>query len=62
MPPSLIGQFKILGFSTLFSRDREQYGGRLLVFLREDIPAKHLLSESSPIESIYIELSFRKKN
>ena len=62
MPPSLIGQFKILGFSTLFRRDREQYGGGLLAFLREDIPAKHLPSESSPIESIYIDLNFRKKN
>ena len=57
-----IDQFKILGFSTPFRRDRDQYGGGLLVFVREDIPAKHLSSENTPIEGIYVELNFRKKN
>ena len=53
-----IDQFKILDSSTLFRRDRGQYGGGLLVFVREDIPAKHLSSESTPIEGIYVELNF----
>ena len=35
-------QFKIPSFSTPFWRDRSQYGGGLLVFLREEILAKHL--------------------
>ena len=48
MPPSLIGQFKTLGFSTLFWRDPDQYVGELFVFVRDDISAKHLPSESSP--------------
>ena len=43
-------------------RDHDQYGGGLLVFVREDIPAKHLSSESTPIEGIYVELNFPKKN
>ena len=57
-----IDQFKILGFSTLFRRDRDQYGGGLLVFVRENVPAKHLSSEGTPIEGVYVELNFRKKN
>ena len=56
-----IDQFKIAGFLTPFSRDRDQYGGGLLVFVREDIPAKNLSSESTPVEGIYVELNFRKK-
>ena len=30
--------------------------------MREDIPAKHLSSESTPIEGIYVELDFCKEN
>ena len=43
-------------------RDRGKYGAGLLVFVREDIPAKHLPSEGIPIEGIYIQLNFRRKN
>ena len=57
-----IDQFEIPGFPTLFRRDRDQYGGGLLVFVREDTPAKHLSSESTPIEGINVELNFCKKN
>ena len=55
-PSFPIEQFKIPGFSPPFMGDRGQYRGGLLVFVREDIPAKHLSSESTPIEGIYIEL------
>ena len=48
--------------STPFSRDRDQYGGGLHVCVREDITAKHLSRKSTPIEGIYVELNFRKKN
>ena len=48
--------------STPFRRDRDQYGGGLHVCVREDITAKHLSRKSTPIESIYVELNFRKKN
>ena len=57
-----IEQFKIPGFSTPFRRDRDRYSGAFLVFVREDIPAKHLSSESTPTGGIYIELNFRRKN
>ena len=57
-----IEQFKIPGFSTPFRRDRDQYREGILVFVSEDIPAKHLSSESTPVEGIYIELNVRKKN
>ena len=57
-----IDQFKVPGFSTPFRRDRDQYVGGFLAFIKEDIPAKHLSSESTPIEGIYVELNFRKKN
>ena len=40
-----IDQFKIPGFSAPFRRDCDQYSGGRLVFVREDIPAKHLSSE-----------------
>ena len=48
--------------STPFRRDRDQYGGGPHVCVREDITAKHLSRKSTPIESIYVELNFRKKN
>ena len=57
-----VNQFKIPGFSTLFRRDRNQYGAELLNFAREDIPVKHLSSESTSIEDIYVQLNFCKKN
>ena len=47
-----VGQFKIPGFATPFRRDRNEFGGGIMVFVREDIPA---------IEGIFIELIFRKK-
>ena len=60
MPP--IDQFEIPGFSTPSRRGRDQYGEGLLVFVREDIPTKHLSSENTPIEGTYVELNLRKKN
>ena len=60
MPPSLLGNLKS-GVSRL-PLDCDQYGGGLLLFLREYISAKHLSSESTPIEGIHIELNFPKKN
>ena len=50
------------GLSTPFRRHFDQYGGGPFAFVREDIIAKHVSSESTPIEGIYIELNFPKKN
>ena len=51
-----------LQVSRLPSGQTDQYGGGLLVFVREDITAKHLSSENNPIEGIYVKLNFCKKN
>ena len=53
-------QFKIPGFCTPFRLDRGRFGGGILVYIQENIPAK-LASEAKTIEGIFIELNFRKK-
>ena len=55
------GQFKIPGFATLFRKDRNEFGGGIMVFVREDIPSKLISKETLDIEGIFIELNFRKK-
>ena len=51
------GQFKIPAFSTPFPRDRDQFGGYIMVFVREDILSKLLSLKAAPVESLYIDLS-----
>ena len=55
------GQFKIPGFASPFRLDRNQNGGWIIVFVREDIPVKYLSSEDKPIEAFFFELNFRKR-
>ena len=57
-----IEHLKISGFSTPFRRDLDQYGAGLHDIVREDMPAKHLSSESTPIGGMYIKLNLHKKN
>ena len=45
----------VAGFCTPFRKDRDQFGGGIMVFVREDIPSKLLSLEAPPIESLYIE-------
>ena len=52
-------QFHINGFTT-YRRDRNENGGGLLLYVREDIPS-NLLRIDSEIEAFYIELNIRKK-
>ena len=54
-------QFKIPGYSSPFRLDRDQNGGDIMVFVREDITAKFLSCEDKPIEALFIELNFRKE-
>ena len=54
-------QFKIPGYSSPFRLDRDQNGGGIMVFVREDITAKFLYFEDKPIEALFIELNFQKK-
>ena len=55
------GQFKFPGYASPFRQDRNQNGGGILVFVREDIPVKFLSSEEKPIEAFFFELNFHKK-
>ena len=55
-------QFKIPGYSSPFRLDRDQNGGGITVFVLEDITAKFLSFEDKPIEALFIELNFRKRN
>ena len=53
-------QFHMDGF-TIYRRDRNENGGGLILYVREDVPST-LLKIDSEIEAFYIELNIRKKN
>ena len=55
------GQFKIPGFTSPFRRYRNEFGGRIMVFVREDIPSKVISKKTLSIKGMFIELNFRKK-
>ena len=52
----------IPSYASPFRLDRNQNGGGILVFVREDIPVKFLSSEEKPIEVFFFELNLHKKN
>ena len=52
-------QFHIDGY-TIHRRDRDENGGGLLLYVREDVPSV-LLKTDSEIEAFYVELTIRKK-
>ena len=54
------GQFKIPGYVLRCRLDRNQFGGGIMVFVKEDIPSR-VLSLNKSIESLFIELNFHKK-
>ena len=56
------GQFLIPGYSEPYRIDRRSHGAGLILFVREDIPSKLLLTENAPIEGFYIEINLRKIN
>ena len=55
------GQFHIDGYLHTFWRDRNADGGGLLVYIKDNIPAKALpdIDIANDIEGIFIELSFK---
>ena len=55
------GQFFLDGFGTPFRLDRNRNAGAIMLFIRNDIPAKVFSTADRPIESFYAELNFRKK-
>ena len=48
-------------FGTPFRLDQNRNGGGIILFIRNDIPAKIVSTDDRPIESFYVELTFRKK-
>ena len=55
------GQFLLHGYSEPFRLDRNQFGGGLLVFIREDIPCSILNIKQLTIEALFNEINLRKK-
>ena len=60
MSPSLMAILKTLRYALPCRLDRNQFGGCIMVFVREDIPSR-VLSLNKSIKSLFIELNFRKK-
>ena len=56
-----LGQFRINGFNAPFRLDRNINGGGIMLFVREDIPAKLIASETPPVEGLYVEVKLRKQ-
>ena len=54
------GQFFLDSFGTPFL-DRNKNGGGIILFIRNDIPAKVISTDDRHIESFYVDLNFRKK-
>ena len=60
------GQFKICGFTMPYRYDRNSMGGGLLLYIRDDIPAKLLKHdfgtiEIDAIENVLVEINLRKR-
>ena len=55
------GQFLINGFNELIRQDRNQNGGKILLYIREDIPTKVLSFETLLVEGFYVEIKLRQK-
>ena len=55
------GQFVIKGYSTPFRLDRNQNGGALLLYVREDIPCNILkeYTPEKPTENFFVEINLR---
>ena len=56
------GQFFLDGFGTPFRLDRNRNGGGIMLFIRNDTPAKAVSTDDRPIETFYVELNFERKN
>ena len=56
-----LGQFKVNGFNAPFRLDRNINGGGIMLFVRKDIPAKLIASETPPVEGLYVEVKLRKQ-
>ena len=55
------GQFLLSGFLPPFRKDRNSHGGGVMVYIRENIPAKIINCKHLPndIEGIFVEMNFK---
>ena len=54
------GQFHIHGFSEPYRFDRNSSGGGIVLYIREDISSKLILTKMT-VEGFFVEINFRKK-
>ena len=54
-----LDEFKINGVNALSRLDRNSNDGGVMLFVREDIPAKLIAFETPPVEGLYVELKLR---
>ena len=50
-------QFMINGFSAPFRLDRNEKGGGIILYTREDIPSRLVSTESSQAEVFFVEIN-----
>ena len=55
-----VSRILIDGYSPPFRLDRDNNGGGITLFVREDIPCKLLSVENHPMEGFYVEINLRK--
>ena len=58
-------QFRIFGYSTPYRFNRTEYGGGLLLYIREDIPSKLIdipnVTKNTDFECLFVEINLHKK-
>ena len=52
---------KVNGFNTPFRLDRNSNGRDIMLFVRWDVPAKLITSETPSVQGLYIEVRLRKQ-
>ena len=54
-------QFMINCFSASFCLDRNDKGGGIILYIREDIPPRLVSTDSGQVEGFFVEINLRKK-
>ena len=60
-PSFCTGEFPIHGFSEPYSLDRSSSSGGILLYIREDIPSKLILTKMT-FDRFFVEINLRKKD
>ena len=55
-----VSQFLIDSYTLPFRLDRDNNGGGIMLFVREDIPCKVFFVENHPMEGFYVGINLRK--